>query len=303
MALPQTLISASLAGMVGLGQGLDDGLSVRVDCGRMLAKALPSVEGGERAVYFQAGTETRDYQGERILAKALVRSIPYFLRHGRIDLDHGTVPVPDEKGVPIHEIRNRRLDDPYLYEIGKPVDASVGPDGLIRCKASIFKGESGNPWTAMADVFWGSLKCSPPADWYPSVQGLVTNEIGVVDDNLPTQEIRGMLWQSVGLSRNPVSRDVPAVTTVPLRVFAKALGSSKGIRSVLSELRGVRVLPPAPALEAPGELSETHLMQVLEALADASKGMPPADFLQGMERSGVPQDHSLAVLLALLSPA
>ena len=205
---------AGLKSLIGGAPG-NPGLPIRVDAGRMLMKAIPAIEGGQRAVYFQATTETRDYQGDRILSKAMEASIPYFLKHGRIDLDHASV---------LGEIRGTRVD-PYAYEIGRPVDArAAGPDGLVTVKAEIFSSETpGNRWCEAADLFWESLQVKPPVLWYPSVQGVVTNEAGVVADGLGAQEIRGMLWQSVGFSRTPVSRDIPCVTTVPLRMFAKAM--------------------------------------------------------------------------------
>ena len=276
---------------MGLTGGAAEGFPIRVDAGRMLMKATPGIEGGQRVVYFQASTESRDYQGERILAKALIDSIPYFLRHGRIDLDHASVSG---------EIRGQRVD-PYAFEIGRPVDARAA-DGSVMVKAAIYSSRTpGNKWTEAADYFWASIAdTNPPALWYPSVQGLVTNEAGVVMDGQAAQEVRGMLWQSVGFSRTPVNPDVPALTTVPLRVFAKAMGSALGMSDLLAQLRGSRPLTPAPVQEE--LLSDPQLHEVLHALADAPSGQAPAAFLGALEARGIPQDRALAVMFALLSP-
>ena len=108
-----SVVAAAGAGLKNLIGGTpgNPGLPIRVDAGRMLMKAIPAIEGGQRVVYFQATTETRDYHGDRILSKALEASIPYFLKHGRIDLDHASV---------LGEIRGTRVD-PYAYELGRPL--------------------------------------------------------------------------------------------------------------------------------------------------------------------------------------
>ena len=263
---------------------------IRVDAGRMLCKALPSMEGGARAVYFTAATESRDYQGDRTLARALTASIPYFLRHGRIDLDHASV---------TEEIRTQRVD-PYAYEIGRPMDARpAGPDGLVAVKAEIFSSSTpGNRWCEAADLFWDSLFVKPETLWYPSVQGVVTNEAGIVMDGLPAQEIRGLLWQTVGFSRTPVSPDVPHVTTVPLRTFAKALGSAHSMGELMGRLRASQPLDPDPE---PGGLSDSSLVEVLEALADSPLGQSTNGLLAELEARGIPQDQALAVMFALLT--
>ena len=294
-----TLTAAATAGLMSLGGMVSpEGFPIRVDAGRMLMKATPGIEGGQRVVYFQASTETRDFQGERILAKALIKSIPYFLRHGRIDLDHATAEDP-KTHLPLGEIRRTKLQNPYAFEIGRPADARAEGEGVM-VKAAIYSAKTpGNQWTQAADLFWDSLQTNPPVPWYPSVQGVVINEAGVVDEGLPTQEIHGLLWQTVGLSRNPVSPDIPAITTVPLRVFCKAMGSVKGMSDLMASFRGI--LPPLDPSPSTGELSEDQAKTVLEGLADAPKHSTPAQILQSMESRGVPQEHALAVMIALLN--
>ena len=287
-------LAAASAGLLGLGSPTAAGFPIRVDAGRMLMKATTSIEGGQRCVYFQASTETRDYQGERVLAKALVESIPYFLRHGRIDLDHASV-----EG----QIRGQRVD-PYAFEVGRPIDARAAGDAGVMVKAAIYSSRepgTGNKWTESADYFWDSItKTNPPVLWYPSVQGMVTNEAGVVAaDGQASQEIRGLLWQTVGLSRNPVSTDVPAITTIPLRVFAKAFGSVRGMSDLLAGLRGQVVSRPAVPTES--EISDAQLQEVIEAFADAHPGQAPATVLGALEARGIPQDRALAVMFALIS--
>ncbi len=288
MASPLT--TAAAVGLMALASGADQpGIPFRVETGRLLMKATPHVEGGVRCVYFQASTQSRDVQGERILARALIGSIPYFLRHGRIDLDHASV---------IGQIRGQRVD-PYAWEIGRPLDARPEGDSVM-VKAAIFSSaQDGNRWTEAADLFWDSLHTAPPVLWYPSVHGMVTNEAGVVDPSgLPTTEIGGLLWQSVGLSRTPVNPDVPALTTLPLRTFAKALGSAQGLAAVLRDLRGSQLAQS----DLPGDLNAQTVQSVLEALAEGRIASPSALF-EAMQAQGVPQNHTFAVLLALLGAA
>lgn len=278
---------ATIATAALLEGGNGHGLPIRVETPRMLLKA--HIEGGQRAVYMEPSVQSRDVQGERILAKGLQESIPYFLKHGRIDLDHGSVDGT---------IRGKRVD-PYATEIGRPINTQVSADGRIQVKAAIFSASApGNRWTEYADLFWDSLQTVPPVLWFPSVHGLVLNERGVVESGgLPTQEITGILWQSIGLSRTPVNPGVPNVTTVPLRTFTKALSDAAGVRDLLSMLHGgkARELP-----EVAPELSQDQVLQVMESLASAKPDTPPSQLLSEAEASGIPQANALAVWIALL---
>src|SRR5580704_14596951 len=100
-------------------QALMDTLPSHISISQML-KAMPATEGGQRFVYLEASNESRDYQNEVILAKALADSADYFLKYGNIAHEHYTQtskpnPAKNWPGIPNHE----------SFEIGRPVEARV----------------------------------------------------------------------------------------------------------------------------------------------------------------------------------
>lgn len=255
---------------------------IHVDAGRLFMKATPSLEGGRRVVYFEASKETRDFQGERILTRALGESIPYFLAHGRIDLDHGSV---------TGAVQGQQVN-PYAMIIGRPLDARVSGDS-VWAKAEILSLENpASNCVAMADYFWDTLRTRPPIQWYPSIHGLVLNDEGVVDvDGRSTQEVRRLLWQSVAFTQTPVNPAVSPVSLVPLRVFAKAFG--EGRLSDLAEAGVPSSLPLLPQLDPPKDLD---VLGILWALASGLVG-PESPF--SLTDGRFPRDHVAAVLAAL----
>lgn len=177
-------------------------------------KAIPAEESGERFVYLEASTEARDYQGEVVLAKALEESAPYYLRYGNLDLDHKTQ-IGAKQGIA----------NPYLYEIGRPVEVQCSR-GRTFVKAAVYAGDT--PVAAHANAYWDSVtKLSPPKRWYPSVGGAVLDKGAAFDPKTQTSHtvVRKVRWTNIGLSATPVNPTVPAVSTVPIGLLAKAWGA------------------------------------------------------------------------------
>lgn len=175
-----------------------------------LLKAMPHEEGGERFVYIEGSNETRDYQGERVMCKALEASRDYFLRYGNIDLDHLTLLGP-----------MRGIADYHLYEIGQPVAVEISaPHTFI--KAQLYKGESAA--ARHAEEVWASMtQQSPPARWYPSIGGSVLAKAQSINaTGEPETIVSEVRWANIGLSKTPVNLSVPTIATMPFGVFAKA---------------------------------------------------------------------------------
>lgn len=169
-------------------------------------KAMPREEGGLRFVYLEAANESRDYQGEIILAKALNDSADYYLRYGNVDVDHVTM-IGAAKGIPNY----------LSFEVGRPEVVKV--DGTKTfVKAALYQGET--KAAEMANTVWDTLtKLKPPARWYPSVGG------GILDrDPADKSIVRKVRWTNIGLSRTPVNLAVPTISTVPMGVLAKSWG-------------------------------------------------------------------------------
>ena len=251
---------------------------------RMLIKAQPSMEGGQRVLYMEASTELRDLQNELVLVNALKRSIPYFLKFGRIDLDHASV---------TGRIRGTSVN-PYAYEIGKPLDARV--DGSsIYVKCGIWSStDKTNRFTEAADLFWDSLQTSPPVAWYPSVAGDVYAEGPSTDaDGNPVQEIRGLRWHSIGLSRTPVNPHVSPVSTMPMRAFAKAFGLAVDLEQLLADL-GPRTL----GSDVSGSPEVLAILRDLSSVK--SQELTWDEFLDSAPKRGLDPTQVAAVAAALL---
>ena len=269
------------------------GSSVCLRFERPIFKAQAEVEGGQRIVYMEASTEIRDVQGDKILLSALEASIPYFLKYGRLDLDHASV---------LGQIRGQKVN-PYAFEIGKPLDVKV-QDGSVWVKAAIFSGiGGGNSFTEAADIFWDSLHTQPPVVWFPSIAGDVYAEQTVQDAGLPTQEVRGIRWHSIGLSRTPVNQAIGAVTTSPIRAFAKAFSGMADLKDTLAsmapDLRRLGIdnpLPPTPGLEDP-----VLIRLAMESLNRATEAGGIDEYLTLANERGVPADVAMALLVVLMS--
>ena len=177
-------------------------------------KATPAEEGGSRFVYLEASNEARDFQGERVLAKALADSAEYYSRYGNLDLDHLTQ-IGAKKGIPNH----------YAYEIGRPLEVKVRGEKTW-VKGSIYQGDA--PVAAHANEYWDSLtKLRPPKRWYPSVGGAVMDKGPEFDPATRTTStvVRKVRWTNIGFSQTPVNLDVPEVSTVPFGALAKSWGA------------------------------------------------------------------------------
>ena len=171
---------------------------LHIDCGCQFAKAIPRIEGGERVLYLEASSQARDLQDERILAEALAESKDYFLRYGRIDLDHASI---------WQAIRESKLDpqNPYAREIGQPKEVRIkdeNGDPKIYVKAEIFRSsDPNNEMAKAANWFWDSLQVSPPVRWFPSVAGTL---LGAKHDQDPDgrkiRVIHKIRWHSIALT-------------------------------------------------------------------------------------------------------
>lgn len=254
---------------------------------RVTLKAQVGEEQGQRILYMQASSEVRDLQGEKVLLSALAKSIPYFLQYGRIDLDHASV---------LGEIRGTKVN-PYAFEIGKPLDARIDGDS-VWVKAAIYssRGGAGNQFCESADLFWDSLQTNPPAVWYPSIAGDVFSEAPVVEDGQPTQEIRGIRWHSIGLSRTPVNHKVAPVSTMPLRAFAKAFAGSADLEEALGALSSRQAVKALSLVKA----GDPDVVAILRTLNDAQPELGVDGFIALAGLRGIPPEHAIAVLLTML---
>jgi hypothetical protein len=271
------------------------GVGVCLQFERSIFKAQPEVEGGQRVVYLEASTEIRDMQGDKILLSALEASIPYFLKYGRLDLDHASV---------LGQIRGAKVN-PYAFEIGRPLDVRL-KDGSIWVKAAIFSGTGGsgsNSFTEAADLFWDSLHTHPPVIWYPSVAGDVYSEETTTEGGLPTQEVRGIRWHSIGLSRTPVNTAVGSVTTMPVRAFAKAFSGLADLKDTLGALAPTlpkRGLSTASS-RVVGADDPIYIRLAMDALLEAQESGGIDGYLTLATERGVPAEVAMALLVVLLS--
>lgn len=175
-----------------------------------LLKARPAEEAGQRLLYMEASNEATDLQGEKVLAKSLADSAGHFLRYGNLDLDHRTLMPP------------RPGENPYLWEIGYPVDAKVDDAGRTFVKAVLYAGDG--PTAANANLVWESLTAlNPPARWYPSVGGQILERVQDINPltKASVNLITKVRWTNIGLSRTPVNNQVPPVATIPIDVLHK----------------------------------------------------------------------------------
>jgi hypothetical protein len=179
-----------------------------------MLKATPSQEGDRRFLYLEASNESRDYQGEVVLAKALADSADYYRRYGNFDIQHRSM-IGLANGDPLY----------HLHEIGRPDRVEVDGSRTF-VKGEIFSGDAQVAETA--NNFWDSLtRLRPPQRWYPSVGGKIEGSERRID---PTSKeshrvITKVMWCNIGFSRTPVNPRVPTVSTVPFGVLAKCWGS------------------------------------------------------------------------------
>lgn len=278
------------------------------DPGTQLCKASTAIEGGERVLYMEASNQARDVQNETILVDALEGSRDYFLRYGRIDLDHATV---------WQLIRDKKLeaDNPYGAEIGRPIDVRVtrGTDGpKVMVKAGIFSSrDPQNKFTKAADWFWDSLQVKPPVAWYPSVAGSLLPG-GRIDHPDGRRVIKALRWHSIAMTRNPVNTSVGQISTVPLEVFCKAMREGGDVASSLGAMAGFNSQSGNP--EDPMARSKKSIQQLQnEALLTPEKAdvirraileaCPPfelTDWLQKLMAENITPAEGMAFLIAVL---
>ena len=305
------LISASLLASAGMANDMPH---ARIECGTQFAKAMPAIEGGQRVLYMEASSEAPDLQNERILAKALEESKDYFLKFGRIDLDHATV---------WKMIRETKLDpeNPYAREIGRPLDVKItrkdGDVPRVWVKCAIFKSSNKeNQFTKAADYFWDTLETNPPVQWFPSVSGnLLLAEPEKGADGKSRRVIKALRWHSIGLSRTPVNTDLGPVSSVPLEVFCKALSEGSDISKALAAMGSApAIADPDVALQrigiavpscqggsvAPGILTEDKARIIHDAILTAKPPFALQEWLHELTEAGITPAEGMAYLLAVV---
>lgn len=180
----------------------------------MLMKATPSQEGGKRIIYVEASKETRDQQGEIVLAKALKDSVEVFKKFGVLDLDHKSMPsVAAQYGI----------TNPEDYIIGQPIDVTFR-DNMTIVKAQLRNGNS--HLAERANTVWeGMTQVSPPDRYYASVGGAITGREVRFDPLTKSKVpvITGTRWNNLALSLNPVHAELNPASTTPIGIFAKSL--------------------------------------------------------------------------------
>lgn len=291
---------------------------VHLECGSQLCKAETRIEGGERVLYLEASAETQDVQNETILAQALEESKDYFLRFGRIDLDHSTV-----WGM----IRETKLDPshPYAREIGRPLDVRFtrrpGDVPRVWVKCSIFSSpDPANKAATAANWFWDTLQLNPPMVWYPSVAGSLLPG-GRTQRADGSRVIHKLRWHSIGLSRNPVNNNLGPASTVPLEVFCKAMREGFDVSGVLAALSGrsgapgpadaddalrrsgIMVPPAHGGSVAPGLLTTERANLIRQSILASKDFTPPYDlglWLRSLAEAGVTPQEGMAYVLAIL---
>jgi hypothetical protein len=289
-------------------QGSGDARMFQIETGAQLCKSTTAIEGGQRVLYMEASNQARDVQNETILADALDSSKDYFLKYGRLDLDHATV---------WQMIREQKMDpsNPYGREIGRPLDVRItrqGNDSKVWVKAAIFKSNSkDNSIVKAADWFWESLQLSPPMAWFPSVAGSLLPG-GREQRPDGHRVVKALRWHSIGLSRNPVNPEVGQVSTVPLEVFCKALREGGDISSALSAMSNFgpqsqmpekpmdRVEGSIQALQSAALITPEQEALIRQAIIDAPPPYKVDDWIIRLIQSGITPAQGMAYLLAVL---
>jgi hypothetical protein len=179
-----------------------------------LMKATPVQEGGKRIIYVEASKESRDQQGEIVLAKALKESVDVFRKFGVLDLDHKSMPTI---------AKAYGIEDPENWIIGQPLEVAFN-GGTTIVKAQLRSGSS--PLAARANQVWeGLTQIQPPDRYYASVGGQVTGREIRFDPltKAKVPVITGTRWNNLALSLTPVHGDLSPAGTTPVGTFAKSL--------------------------------------------------------------------------------
>lgn len=179
----------------------------------MMLKATPATEGDDRIIYVEASKESKDIEGEIVLAKALKESAEYFLKFGVLDLDHKSMPSVAQKMGLV----------PEEWQIGQPLDVKFSGDTTI-VKAKLYSGDT--DLAIKANNVWDGLtKLNPPARYYASVGGAVLGREVRLDPNTGdrTPVITKTRWNNLALSQTPVHDGLDVASSAPIGVFAKSL--------------------------------------------------------------------------------
>jgi 3-methyladenine DNA glycosylase/8-oxoguanine DNA glycosylase len=166
-------------------------------------------EDGERILYIEASREDIDSADEIVLCRALRDSAEYFKTFGNVDLDH------------ITQFRDIRIKNPYLFEIGKPIDVLTTEDNVTLVKVKLYRGAGES--AQLANYVWSSLtEQEPPQQWYASVGGKITATKDTrAPDGREIKVITGVRWNNLALSKTPCLTTLNPSSLTPIGAFAK----------------------------------------------------------------------------------
>lgn len=166
-------------------------------------------EDGERVLYIEASREDIDSADEIVLCRALKESAEYFKTFGNVDLDH------------ITQFRDTRIKNPYLFEIGKPIDVLTTEDNVTLVKVKLYRGSGES--AQLANYVWSSLtEQEPPQTWYASVGGKITGTKDTrASDGREIKVITGVRWNNLALSKTPCLTTLNPSSLTPIGAFAK----------------------------------------------------------------------------------
>lgn len=266
-----------------------------------MLKASAATEGDDRFIYMEASNEHRDYEKERVLAKALEESAAYYTQYGNVDLDHYSL-----LGKPNPKSGYPGIPKPELYEIGRPVQVRIdGTRTFVKAQLYAGSGET----AANANMVWDSMtKQRPPARWYPSVGGVPLLKSIEVDaaTGERTAVVEKVRWTNIGLSKTPVNLNVPVAQHVPFGVLAKSMagftikGLEAGYGTNSATLTGGAALRKQSLHGANGEAHPiVHYFDMRERLAgdlrkgDVGKNPGVADIMSYVaEKYGLSHDEA-----------
>lgn len=169
-----------------------------------------TVEDGERILFIEASREDVDQENEIVLCRALRESAPYFLKFGNVDLDHRTM------------FSDPSVNNPYKFEIGKPVAIDCDDNGVTMVKVRLYQGSGES--VELANYVWSSLtQQEPPMVWYASVGGEITDkEKRIMPDGSQVSVVKGVRWSNMALSKTPCLTTLHPASLTPIGAFAKS---------------------------------------------------------------------------------
>lgn len=188
----------------------------RAAAGDTFLKAQLVEEAGQRHVYFEASNPSWDLQHQKITVAALMKSAPYYLSRGNIDIEHKSL---------LGDLMKPPLINSRQYEIGRPLEVKAEGDKRVVVKGVIYKSANGD---MLGDWFWKSqTELTPAMPYFASVAGIIEKtQVRKVFDPESGQHrlvITDTYWINTGFAREPINRTVPAVSIVPFGLFAKGI--------------------------------------------------------------------------------